>query len=125
MVEPKLKLEYTYSQTFNLPNHTWTCIGGVGAIHLHIRAYKRDAEIFDWTSGIEYHSRRPFKHAPHDAPNHADCWLLNEPCWHEGSSLYAQEVWFPRWKAEPHAHDQMFDALREEYRKHFINSEEN
>ncbi len=40
--------------------------------------------------GVEGHESVPLEEA-----NHAHCWLLDGPCKHDGTSLYAEEVVMP------------------------------
>ncbi|KKM93449.1 hypothetical protein LCGC14_1208210, partial [marine sediment metagenome] len=42
------------------------------------------------------------------------------PCWHDGTSLYASEVFVPLWKANPHDHKGMFQRLEREYALRFV-----
>lgn len=125
MSDPKLRCKYTYEQQFGMPCHVWSCIGAVGAIHLRIRAYALDKEKgLQWSSGIEFHSRTAPPSSPHDAPSQDHCWLLEGPCWHDGSSMYAEERYLPKFLSFPHEHDAMFDALKSEYHRQFMVAEE-
>lgn len=119
--EPTLDCEYTYSSTSFSKEHVWTCVGGRGALHLHIsdRGDGRP-ETERYSAGLELHSRTPFPGCDHDAPNHADCWLLKQPCWHDGTSLWARTHWLPIWLLDPAGHDRMFDRLRADYRRRFM-----
>ena len=129
MQEFNLNCKYTYWVQFGSIKHQWECIGGAGGIHLHISIYKgilyseKEDETYSESAGIEYHYRIP-PFNKHDAPSQSNCWLLKTPCWHAGSSLYAEEVFLPYWKNSPHDHDGMFRKLKVEYNRVFINSQE-
>lgn len=75
-------------------------IGDKGAIHYwHEPCTESSIKAFGQTKfgGVEQHSRTPFSYSG-EQPDHDDCWLLQCPCWHDGSSLYASEYAIPRWE---------------------------
>lgn len=51
-----------------------------------------------YMGGVETHWRNKPGWALRDTPDREDCWLLNGPCWHDGSSLYATEFAIPAWE---------------------------
>lgn len=110
----KYVCEYKYQNRFNNQQHTWTCIGRHGALHLHITNYKSAGEV---QGGLEIHCRTPPDHMRDDAPSHEKCWLLGQPCWHDGTSLYVSETVIPYWLSDPHNHDRMFEFLQHELRE--------
>jgi len=69
--------------------HTWTAIGDHGAIHVwaaptpNYPYYPHHERFY---GGIEVHSL-----TGEGEPSHSTCWLLNVPCWHDGSSLFFSE----------------------------------
>lgn len=88
--------------------HMWTAKGENGAVHVWAEPHTADLGWGEkFYGGIEIHSPKRLYESDWAAePSHVDCWLLNGPCWHDGSSLYFSE------KIEPllrHANDP-FDA---------------
>lgn len=111
----KYRCKYTFEKRFAVPRHEWSLIGRHGGLHLHISGYKPlYGEEIEWSGGIEIHYRVPPEFRQNDAPDHDDCWLLHGPCWHDGSSLQASEIWIPRWIVNPHDHENMFRMLEVE-----------
>lgn len=106
----KYRCRYIYEVRHGSPIHVWTLIGRDGGIHLHIHEHEIDGEIVH-EGGIEIHYRVPPKYMSQDAPSEDCCWLIRCPCWHDGSSLQAQEKWIPIWHENKHDHDSMFRAL--------------
>jgi len=51
-----------------------------------------------YCGGVEVHWRNKPEWASRDKPDNDNCWLLEGPCWHDGSSLYADEVAIPKWE---------------------------
>lgn len=49
--------------------------------------------------GLEIHYRKPTGYRQNEPPDNEDCWLLGGPCWHDGSSLAAEEIWIPKWRS--------------------------
>ena len=122
MNDIKLNCKYIFSNQLGSDSHIWTCIGGQGAVHLHISIYHgilEDKEPIEPSAGIEYHHKNP-PYNIHDAPSQNHCWILESPCWHDGSSLYASEVFVPLWKNDPHDHKRMFEKLEREYSSRFM-----
>lgn len=71
--------------------------------------------------GIEQHSRKPMYDWDR-APSNDKCWLLDGPCWHDGSSLQAEEFWIPLYNATASrggSFEAIFLALEGEYRRQF------
>lgn len=99
--------------------HGWTCIGKDGALHLHI--FRSEMEGWSgWQGGLEVHRRAPPSYRDADGkPDHADCWLLKGPCWHDGTSLYVSEVVIPYWQVDPDNEARMHNFMRREYAKLF------
>ncbi|TDQ63605.1 hypothetical protein ATL17_1612 [Maritalea mobilis] len=84
------KVETGYQKEGN--RHIWFAKSELGGVH--IWAIEQDKDWRDrwgerFLGGIEIHSPKPLYgdcQASHD-----DCWLLNAPCWHDGSSLQFSE----------------------------------
>lgn len=112
----KFRCEYTYTKRYSSPNHQWVLVGARGAIHLHISGPHRFDGEESFSAGLEMHYRQPPDYMANSAPSHDECQILKCPCWHDGTSLYAQERFLPRWLSDPNNHDAMFAALEREYR---------
>lgn len=115
--------EYRYSRQFDRQVHRWIIAGARGALELCFR------ELNDgyFTGGIEQHWRSPPSHMVDRPPSHSFCAVIWQPCWHDGSSLCATELWLPRWeniRGAPGEHDQMFFLLRKQYEEWFQPKEE-
>lgn len=97
---------YEFSNNFDNPHHTWIVIARHLAVSLNISVFKDNP-----SGGIEYHYREPPEHMKDDAPSHNPCSILGAPCWHDGSSMQATEIWIPRWQESPHDHVRMLTFL--------------
>ena len=117
----KYRNEYKFNDDFGLERHVWTCIGRRGAIHLHVSGSLRDADGPNegYYGGLEVHYREPPDCMNEDAPSQDRCWLLDGPCWHDGTSLYASETLIPLWLCDRNNHVRMFGVLQREYEKWF------
>ena len=60
-----------------------------GGMHFHVRLSDHS------DCGIERHGRRAIGSNTTAEPTHTYCWLLEGPCWHDGSTLVAREYWLP------------------------------
>lgn len=118
----KYRCKYEYANnSIRGEVHTWTVIGPLGGLHLHIHKYKDN----EYTGGLEIHRRQPSQYQQDDAPSQDQCWLLHCPCWHDGSSLIASEKYIPAWRLDPHDHDGMFAMLCNDADYHFAPSDSN
>lgn len=107
-----LRCKYEYTRLFGSPSHIWSAIGAKSGIHLWIRDSGEKANPDSrFYGGIEIHYRQPPDYMRDDPPSHDECWLLKCPCWHDGSSLQASEIYIPMWLANPHDHDGMFEII--------------
>lgn len=126
----KHRFKYEYVPSSGRPRHTWSVVGAKGGIHLTINDNGESAS-HQWdrySGGLEVHWRTPPEYKKDDAPDHDNCWLLNGPCWRDGSSLEASERWIPFWIAGKHLpadeqHARMFGLLSAEY-EDVLNREE-
>jgi hypothetical protein len=92
----------------------WAVLGPLGAVDFHMT----NRPVIDHRSGgIEMHYRTPPDYMSDQAPSHEHCRLLDAPCWHDGSSLYASEVLIPY--ALTHTEDELWRLLEHEYRERF------
>jgi len=119
----KFNVEYKYSKTaWGADSHIWTLIGKRGGVHFWTRSYS-DSEGFEqWSGGVEIHTKEPY-YQGEDAPHHTNCWLLQGPCWHDGSSLLASETYIPAWLKDPHNHEAVFQRLSGLYHDKFLSEE--
>lgn len=109
--------KYTYSNLFGSPHHHWELVGPDGGIHFHVSLTKG----YDPSCGLEFHHAARARYRCDDAPDHVKCPLIGEPCWHDGTSLYASETVWP--SIEPMLrsgdHETIFRHLEYEYDRHF------
>jgi hypothetical protein len=114
---------YEYSKPFMSPRHSWELIGPRGGIHFHVSL----TPGYDPSCGLEIHYARGFQPNKDEPPSQCPCWLLKEPCWHDGTSLYASEQLWPM--IEPYLkrgdHDQVFAILEREADDRFGHGHEN
>ena len=106
--------------------HTWVVIGRHGAAHLRLNDRRPDAaDIYDYdkvSGGMEAHYRAPPEYRANDCPDHDRCWLLEGPCWHDGSSRQvSEEICQPYYlDALNNAnHEPFFSFLKDRYRSWF------
>ena len=79
-------LTYTFEKTEpspGLPRYIWTVVGPKGAVHIWAVAQTTARLGARYYGCVECHWP-----VSADEEHHADCWLLNGPCRHDGSSLY-------------------------------------
>lgn len=75
----------------------WSLKGDKGGVHLWAQ-FRPNFERCSITNelcygGIEIHSPKPrYEWEDENTPAHKCCWLLEGPCWHDGSSL-AFDAW--------------------------------
>ena len=91
------------------PRHTWWIKGQEGGVHIWARISRTEGWPPEWIGGVECHwASCPDGgwHKP-EAPSHDHCWLLDGPCWHDGTSLYFRERIAPRlpWPDAQNPHD--------------------
>lgn len=88
---------YTIRQSFRHGRweYSWELIGANGGVQLHISGPHEYDGRENWSAGLEYHWRKPPSYLAQSPPSHDQCWLLNCPCWHDGTSLYAQDHYLP------------------------------
>lgn len=116
------KMNFPYGDK---PHHTWSIIGAHGAKHLHISSYGKDDNV-NFSGGLETHWRNPPEYMAEDAPSQDKCWLLGQPCWHDGTSSYVSDKIIPTIERELRgngldyrAHDRIFLLLESEMRETF------
>lgn len=97
MGKQKYRKQFKMSDRYgdDLSSYEWSIIGQHGAVHVHIARYGYQEEI-RYNGGIEFHYRQPTEDYMQGLPpSHDECWLLKQPCWHDGSSLYVEESILP------------------------------
>lgn len=101
-----------YSMTWWIDQweHQWAIVGFGGGAHLHIRPYVRDG-ITEYSAGLEMHFAAPPVYSKDKAPSHVPCWLIKVPCWHDGTSLYAQEYFVPLFRRGQPDHELIFGEM--------------
>jgi hypothetical protein len=112
--------EYTWSKPWGSPHHKWVVVGPEGGLHFHVSLTPK----YDPSCGLEFHHNRAAWMrivGRSEAPHHLQCQVIGEPCWHDGTSMYAREHLWPI--CEPMlkegAHDMIFRVLESEYESHF------
>lgn len=93
--------------------HSFAVIGPKGAVEFWF--HTDDMEC----SGFEKHSRTGAGHWDSDTtPSHPSCGLLDgQPCWHDGTSLWASEYWVPGYEAA--GEDWVWNRLERAYAEQF------
>lgn len=92
---------FEYSRTED-GRHTWKYVSAKGGVHIWAQEVKPELRgvLFDkFYGGIEVHWRKKPDWVSRDEPDHAHCWVLDAPCWHDGSSLQFDEQIAPVLKA--------------------------
>lgn len=112
--------KYTWTKPFGHVRHNWEMVGPEGGVHFHVSV----VDGHDPSAGLEFHHSRiawARIRGEQEAPHHINCPLLGEPCWHDGTSLYAIETVWPIVKAMLAVgnHDGIFRFLEGEYRQRF------
>lgn len=113
--------KYTWTKPFGSVRHNWELVGPRGGINFHFSPIKG----YPPTAGLEFHHPRSANAFPDSAPHFLNCPLLGEPCWHDGTSLYATETILPEVEAylRDGEHELIFAMLEREYDKHFKEKE--
>lgn len=117
-------LVFEYRQTFCGAgvHYLWALTGEKGAIHIWAQPDTYEHRRSDWSGGIECHYASAPDYMSADCPSHERCWLLDRPCWHDGSSLYFSEYIaddMPRNSeaVDDRTHASMLGTLRRWYRE--------
>lgn len=119
--------DFTYNYTppdGENTRHIWSLKGSNGAVHVWASEYSPDmierlGERF--YGGVEIHSPvQLYEHDPNPSNDH--CWLLDGPCWHDGSSLYFSDRIAPWLSDAPFSedtHKHIIRILYSYYMNHF------
>lgn len=108
--------KYTWSKPFTSARHSWELVGPEGGVHFHVSTDEKWGD----SCGLEFHHTREAwkrRYGRDEAPHHRDCPVLGEPCWHDGTSLYASEHVWPvvRPLLRSGDHEAIFRFLEGEY----------
>lgn len=94
-----LPRNYRYSLTTKLFAGAWRMsydvIGAAGAVSLNVSGPHHYGGEDHYSAGLECHWRSPPAYMCDRPPSHDECHVLKCPCWHDGTSLYAQERFLP------------------------------
>lgn len=115
----KYRVEYKLTRRFGAWQHSYLVVGRWGAVHLHIDDHgeeKRESMGQRYFGGLEVHYRQPPDYMADQPPSHERCWAFDHgsPCWHDGTSLYVEEVLLPLWESRQNDHEFMFERLKDE-----------
>ena len=117
--------KYEWSHPFSSTRHQWSFRGPVGGVSFSVSIMDDDERFPEPTCGLEFHHSSRAEAGAYlidgNAPHHSPCWLLGEPCWHDGTSLYAGESVWPRVEGllRTGNHTAIFSILEGEYVRHF------
>ena len=109
-MNPTAKYEYSPAQR----RHTWSVVGELMALHFWVRDFGVDEIGCQYSGGLEVHYKSAPPYMKDDEPSNEHCWLLEGPCWHDGSSLVAEEKWIPMWLSDPEDQDGILARLSRE-----------
>ena len=115
----KYRSEYKYTRRFGHPNHVYLVIGRHGAIHFHVTEYPEETRraspsMPQFSAGLEIHHRQPPDYMEDQPPSHDECWAIKAPCWHDGTTLYAEETLLPIWLSMRDDPEAVFRMLERE-----------
>ena len=109
-----LKLSYRLNLWCGTWRHSYVIEGAKGAIEFTVSEYGKDRGR---GSSLERHLVTPDGDA---APDHPMCQTVSfRTCWHDGTSLYAEENLLPQWEECGGDHGYVFNMVLREYHKHF------
>lgn len=87
----QLSVKYEMTDNNGRKQHTWSSKDEKGGVHIWGRLSKLEGWPTEWIGGCESHSYSPPDYEPNSKPHNDPCWLLEAPCWHDGSSLMFTE----------------------------------
>ena len=108
--------KYTWERPFTSVRHDWSFVTADGGLNFHVSLTPGYGD----TAGLEFHHTEAARYAPNDAPDHIDCPLTGGRCWHDGTSLYADEYVWPVVQERLRAgdHESIFAILEHEWEIH-------
>ena len=104
----RYRYQYRMDDYYGQWRYTYCLVGRWGAVHLHISEHG-DQGAVQRSAGLETHYRQPPRHMDDRPPSQDECWLLRAPCWHDGTTLYAEESLLPMFDGVHH--EAMFRRL--------------
>jgi hypothetical protein len=109
--------KYTWEKPFGSVRHTWELVSERGGIHFHATINDK----YGSSCGLEIHYRNPPDYLCGHAPSQLNCWLLKCMCWHDGTTLYAEETLWPIFSAmlKKGDHESIFRFLEQEADQRF------
>ena len=113
----KYRCEMVVFERFGDWGVMYKAIGAKGAVHLHISRYSSSESGLMYSGGLEYHYRSPPDYMKDKPPSHDECQILKCPCWHDGTSLYASEVYQPMFLRNDH--EGIFRQLERDAERNF------
>jgi hypothetical protein len=116
--------KHTCEPRFGSTTYTWQVVGPVGGVHFHVSIH--DEGKYEPSCGLEYHHSARAGMYGDQAPHHLNCQVIGEPCWHDGTSLYANENLWPMIEGYMRRceHKQIFRILEGEYVRRFEKAED-
>lgn len=108
------EFKYELVEGAGCSRHIFSAVDERGGMHFWVQR----SAIMDYGQkhfgGVECHYRSPPEYmSDHRGGGGDKCWLLDAPCWHDGSSLLASEKWIPIWEYDPDDHQAIFRLLAE------------
>ena len=94
-LSPRFRVKCTSQLFCGAWRHSFDLVGADGAISLNISGPHVYGGQENWSAGLEIHRRAPAEYQRYDPPSHDECHVLKCPCWHDGSSTYAQDEFLP------------------------------
>lgn len=114
------RYQYRLSLRYGSWAHSYELVGRHGALHLHINDMgEKHADRY--SAGLEIHYRSPPEYMDDKPPTHDECWLMKCPCWHDGTTLYAETHFLPMFDGVNH--ERLFLALATEADERFSRGE--
>lgn len=116
--------KYTWTRPYDQTRHHWHLRGPKGGISFSVSLWEgaggaeKHAKFGGPSCGLEFHHGFD-PTGGKEAAHHARCWLLEGPCWHDGTSLYASETIWPIVQSMMPDHAAIFRLLEREYDRHF------
>ena len=112
------RYEYTNCLDTLGAHHRWELVGPAGGVHFSASMF---SELRDPICGLEFHHSARAGYRQDEAPDHLECHLLKEPCWHDGTSFYASKTIWPMIKPllQNGDHEAVFRFLEREYERRF------
>jgi hypothetical protein len=104
------------------PEFMWSLANESGGVH--ICSWRPMGVPNKWYGGIEIHSPKQLYGDEPSKPDHEHCWLLQQPCWHDGTSLgfsetVASALPYEGLEFEVHHHAYVLSVLKNWHERHF------